>query len=68
LPESVQRRVDAALLGTDDALERVLKAAGSSLRHYMPSSRAELQVAMADVIICALEQAFPEYFNAEFIP
>lgn len=33
----------------DQNLERILRAAGSSLRHYMPSSKDELRKAMAEI-------------------
>ena len=34
----------------DDQLERILRAAGSSLRHYMPSSKDALRKAMRDCL------------------
>lgn len=33
----------------DANLERIMNAAGSSLRHYMPSSRDKLREAMAEI-------------------
>ena len=35
---------------TEEYLERILKAAGSSLRHYTPQSKADLRNAMREVM------------------
>ena len=40
----------------DDSLEKILRAAGSSLRHYMPASRDDLRNAMREVIAAARTQ------------
>ena len=40
----------------DDSLEKILRAAGSSLRHYMPASRDDLRKAMQEVIAAARTQ------------
>jgi hypothetical protein len=37
----------------DESLEKILRAAGSSLRHYMPASRDDLRKAMREVIAAA---------------
>ena len=39
----------------DESIERILRAAGSSLRHYMPSSKDDLRKAMRDVLASARE-------------
>jgi len=41
----------------DEQLELVLRAAGSSLRHYMPSSKDDLRKAMRGVIAAAISRA-----------
>ena len=37
----------------DEQLERVMRAAGSSLRHYMPSTKDEMRTAMRNALIAA---------------
>ncbi len=39
----------------DESVERILRAAGSSLRHYMPSSKDNLRKAMREVLASARE-------------
>ena len=39
----------------DESIERILRAAGSSLRHYMPSSKDDLRKAMRGVLAFARE-------------
>ena len=39
----------------DESVERILRAAGSSLRHYMPSSKDDLRKAMRGVLASARE-------------
>lgn len=39
----------------DEQLESVLRAAGSSLRHYMPANREDLRNAMRRSMIAARE-------------
>ena len=39
----------------DESIERILRAAGSSLRHYMPSSKDDLRKAMRGVLASARE-------------
>lgn len=39
----------------DEQVELVLRAAGSSLRHYMPASRDDLRNAMRQAMIAARE-------------
>ncbi len=39
----------------DESIERILRAAGSSLRHYMPSSKDDLRKAMREVLASARE-------------
>lgn len=41
----------------DEQVELVLRAAGSSLRHYMPASREDLRNAMRQAMIAARELA-----------
>ncbi len=40
----------------DEYLETILNASGSSLRHFMPSTKMSLRKAMADVIAKALSE------------
>ena len=37
----------------DEQLERVMRAVGSSLRHYMPSTKDEMRTAMRNALIAA---------------
>jgi len=37
----------------DEQLERVMRAADSSLRHYMPSTKDEMRTAMRNALIAA---------------
>lgn len=39
----------------DESIERILRAAGSSLRHYMPSSKDDLRKAMRGVLASVRE-------------
>lgn len=39
----------------DESVERILRAAGSSLRHYMPSSKDALRKAMREVLAATHE-------------
>lgn len=41
----------------DACLDRVLKAAGSSLRHYDPPSKDRLRKAMAEILLAEREAA-----------
>lgn len=41
----------------DTQLERVMRAAGSSLRHYMPSTKDEMRTAMRGALIAASKEA-----------
>jgi hypothetical protein len=41
----------------DERLERILRAAGSSLRHYMPGSKEELRRTMRQLLEEASAQA-----------
>jgi hypothetical protein len=53
---TLQERIEANTrpAAVDLALERVLNAAGSSLRHYMPSTRDELRAVMKDILTRAM--------------
>lgn len=41
----------------DAMLERILRAAGSSLRHYMPSSKVRMREAMRGVVFDVVKTA-----------
>jgi hypothetical protein len=59
IPESGQIAEQSAPVVSDafidESIERILRAAGSSLRHYMPSSKNDLRNAMRAVLASARE-------------
>lgn len=50
---------------TEEYLERILKAAGSGLRHYTPQSKAELRAAMRSVIADVKRKPLVAYAGKE---
>lgn len=50
---------------TEEYLERILKAAGSGLRHYTPQSKAELRAAMRAVIADVKRKPLVAYAGKE---
>lgn len=50
---------------SEEYLERILKAAGSSLRHYTPQSKAELRAAMREVIADVKRKPLVPYAGKE---
>lgn len=45
----------------DEQLEKVMRAAGSSLRHYMPSSKDDMRKAMRHALLAASKTGGPEH-------